>query len=230
MPRTSQRPAFAERVRRSLDELGMRGTGAHVLVAVSGGCDSVSLLHLLRFAADDATLRVSAAHFDHAMRPGSADDAAWVRGLCRAWGVPLAEGRADAVPRSEAQARDARYAFLREAQRACGATFLATAHHADDQAETVLFRALRGTGVAGLAGIPARDPSGLVRPLLPLWRAEIRRYARDNGLRWLTDPTNAVPDAARNRIRLRLLPYVERHLAPGARRSLARLGQLAADD
>ncbi|HEX6909566.1 MAG TPA: tRNA lysidine(34) synthetase TilS [Longimicrobium sp.] len=230
MPRTSQRPTFAERVRRSLDGLGVRGTGAHVLVAVSGGCDSVSLLHLLRFAADDPTLRVSAAHFDHAMRPRSDGDAAWVRGLCRAWGIPLAEARADVAPRTEEQARDARYAFLRQAQRACGAAFLATAHHADDQAETVLFRMLRGTGLPGLAGIPVSGPSGLVRPLLPFWRAEVRTYARDNGLRWLADPTNALPDPARNRIRLRLLPYIERHLAPGARRSLARLAQLAAED
>ena len=99
MPRTSQRPTFAERVRRSLDELGVRGTGAHLLVAVSGGCDSVSLLHLLRFAAEDAGLRLSAAHFDHAMRPDSASDAAWVRGLCRAWNVELVEARAEAAPR-----------------------------------------------------------------------------------------------------------------------------------
>ncbi|HEX6037412.1 tRNA lysidine(34) synthetase TilS, partial [Longimicrobium sp.] len=157
MHRTSQRPTFAERVRRSLDGLGVRGTDAHVLVAVSGGCDSVALLHLLRFAADDAGLRVSAAHFDHAMRPGSEGDAAWVCGLCRAWGVPLMDARADIPPRTEAEARDARYAFLRRAQEACGAAFLATAHHADDQAETVLFRVLRGTGLGGLAGIPPRD-------------------------------------------------------------------------
>lgn len=230
MPPTAQRPTFAERVRRSLDGLGVRGTDAHVLVAVSGGCDSVALLHLLRFAADDAGLRVSAAHLDHAMRPGSDADAAWVRGLCRAWDVPLIEARAQAAPRTEAEARDARYAFLRHAQDGCGATLLATAHHADDQAETVLFRVLRGTGIAGLAGIPPRDPSGLVRPLLPFWRAEVRRYARENGLRWRTDPTNAGLDPARNRIRRRLLPEAERHVARGARRSLARLARLAAED
>jgi tRNA(Ile)-lysidine synthase len=230
MSRTSQRPTIAERFRRSLDELGVRGTGAHVLAAVSGGCDSVSLLHLLRFAADDAGLRVSAAHFDHAMRPDSAGDAAWVRGLCRTWDVEFVEARAQAAPRSEAEARDARYAFLRHAQGRCGATFLATAHHADDQAETVLFRVLRGTGPAGLAGIPPRDGTGLVRPLLPFWRGELRKYARLKGLRWRTDPTNAGVDPARNRIRLRLLPYIERHVAPGARRSLARLAELARED
>jgi tRNA(Ile)-lysidine synthase len=230
MPRTSQRPTFAERVRRSLDGLGARGTGAHVLVALSGGCDSVSLLHLLRFAAEDDGLRVSAAHFDHGMRAGSERDAAWVRGLCRAWGVELVEARAESPPRTEEEARDARYAFLRRAQAECGATHLATAHHADDQAETVLFRVLRGTGIPGLAGIPPADGTGLIRPLLPFSRAEIRRYARENGVRWRTDPTNALVDPARNRIRLKLLPYIERHLAPGARKSLARLAELARED
>ncbi|HVH12708.1 MAG TPA: tRNA lysidine(34) synthetase TilS [Longimicrobium sp.] len=201
----------------------------HVLAAVSGGCDSVALLHLLRFAAEDA-VRVTAAHFDHGMRPGSEGDAAWVRGLCRAWGVALVEARADTAPRTEEEARDARYAFLRRAQVACGATHLATGHHADDQAETVLFRVLRGTGIPGLAGIPPADGAGLIRPLLPFPRAEIRRYARENELRWRTDPTNARVDPARNRIRLELLPYVERYLAPGARRSLARLAELARED
>ena len=230
MTRTSQRPAFPERFRRSLDGLGARGTGAHVLVALSGGCDSVSLLHLLRFAAEDADLRVTAAHFDHAMRAASERDAAWVRGLCRAWGVELMEGRAETAPRTEEEARDARYAFLRRAQGECGATHLATAHHADDQAETVLFRVLRGTGIPGLAGIPPADATGLIRPLLPFTRGEIRHYAGENGLCWRTDPTNALPDPARNRIRLELLPYIERHLAPGARRSLARLAELARED
>jgi tRNA(Ile)-lysidine synthase len=233
MPSISQRPSFIDRVRRSLDELGMRGGDAHVLVAVSGGCDSVSLLHLLhllRFAAEDAGLRVSAAHFDHAMRPDSARDADWVRGLCRAWGISLTEGRAETMLHTEAQARDARYAFLRRAQAELGATFLATAHHADDQAETVLFRVLRGTGISGLAGIPQRSGDGLVRPLLSFRRAEIQRYAGENGIRWRTDATNARRGPARNRIRLDLLPYVERHLAPGARRSLTRLAELARED
>ncbi|HEX6369111.1 MAG TPA: tRNA lysidine(34) synthetase TilS [Longimicrobium sp.] len=230
MPPRPQRPTFIDRFRRSLDALGVRGADAHVLVAVSGGCDSVSLLHLLRFAAGDAGPRVTAAHFDHDMRAGSERDAAWVRGLCGAWEVPLVEARAETAPRTEEEARDARYAFLRRAQAEAGATHLATAHHADDQAETVLFRVLRGTGLPGLAGIPPRDDGGLIRPLLPFWRAEILRYARSAGLAWREDPTNALADPARNRIRLRLLPDIERHLAPGARRSLARLAELARED
>jgi tRNA(Ile)-lysidine synthase len=210
---------FAERLR----ALGIT-PDAHVLVAVSGGMDSVVLLHLFRFT--PGAPRVTAAHFDHAMRAGSAADAAWVRGLCAAWGVPLVEGRAEGDLRTEDEARRARYRFLRGAGRGAGATHLATAHHADDQAETVLFRALRGTGIAGLAGIPERD-GWRVRPLLPFWRAELRRYARGHGVRWRRDPTNHRPGPARNHVRHDLLPRIERTLAPAARRSLVRLAAAA---
>jgi tRNA(Ile)-lysidine synthase len=221
--------ALADRFRRELDKLGVRGTGAHVVVALSGGMDSVALLHLLRFAADDGGLTLTAAHFDHAMRAESAADAHWAAGLCRAWGVPLRTGRAGHPPRTEAEARDARYAFLRGIQAESGATHLATAHHADDQAETVLFRVLRGTGLRGLAGIPAADAAGLIRPLLPFWRADLRAYARAAGLRWRRDPTNRALEPSRNRLRHRVLPQAER-VAPGARRALVRLAALARED
>ncbi|HEX8244298.1 MAG TPA: tRNA lysidine(34) synthetase TilS [Longimicrobium sp.] len=205
--------------------------GAHVLVALSGGADSVVLLHLLRFAARETGIAVSAAHFDHAMRAESEGDARWVAGLCRAWGVPLVAARADRPPRNETEAREARHAFLRDARERSGADWTATAHHADDQAETVLFRVLRGTGVAGLAGIaPVDEGRRLVRPLLPFWRAELRRYARERRLRWREDASNALADPARNRIRLELLPLAERTIAPGARRALVRLAGLARQD
>lgn len=219
MPATGLPTRFRDR----LHALGL-DAGAHVLVALSGGMDSVVLLHLLRFTTG---ARLTAAHFDHAMRPGSDADARWVRGLCTAWGVPLVDARAAEPLHTEDDARRARYRFLRGAQTVEGATHLATAHHADDQAETVLFRVLRGTGIAGLAGIPERGEGGLVRPLLPFWRAELRAYARENGLRWRCDPTNRAPGAARNRIRLDLLPRIEKTLAPAARRSLVRLAGVA---
>src|SRR5690606_8586295 len=142
------------------------GVHQRVVVALSGGLDSVVLLHLLRFG---TARTVCAAHFDHAMRSDSGADALWVSGLCRAWGVPLAAARAEDPPRSEAAARELRYAFLHAAAERFAADALATAHHADDQAETVLFRLARGTGLAGLAGIPARR--GIIaRPLLAFTR------------------------------------------------------------
>ncbi|HSU17944.1 tRNA lysidine(34) synthetase TilS [Longimicrobium sp.] len=225
-----ERPSFTLRFLDHLAALGV-GDGAHVLVALSGGVDSVVLLHLLRFAARGMGIALSAAHFDHAMRPGSECDARWAAGLCRAWEVPLIADRSNRPLRTEEEARDARYAFLREARERSNADWIATAHHADDQAETVLFRVLRGTGVAGLAGIaPVDDARRLVRPLLPFWRAEIRRHAREHRLRWREDPTNAAADPARNRIRLEILPAIERTIAPGARRALVRLAALARED
>jgi tRNA(Ile)-lysidine synthase len=224
-------PPLTERFRANLQSLGIAHAEAHVLVALSGGADSVVLLHLLRFAARDLGVRVSAAHFDHAMRPGSEADARWAAGLCNAWEIPFHTARADRPLRTEEEARDARYAFLRAVKAESGATHLATAHHADDQAETVLFRVLRGTGIAGLAGIPASDPArGIVRPLLPFWRAELRRHARSSRLRWRDDATNWTAVAARNRIRLDLLPRIERTMAPAARRNLVRLAEMAREE
>ena len=216
--------------RRFLDHVEARGLlsgGERVLVACSGGVDSTVLLHLLRFR-NDLSLRISAAHFDHRMRPGSAGDARWVRGLARAWEVPLVAGEAEAAPEGEDQARRARYAFLREARRATGSRRLLTAHHADDQAETVLFRVLRGTGIAGLGGIPERGPDGILRPLLPFRRGELLAYAERHRVPYLTDPTNRDPRFARNVLRHEILPRVEEAVAPGATPALLRLARLAA--
>lgn len=199
----------------------------HLLVAVSGGLDSTLLLYLLHFRAGALDLKLTVGHFDHRMRPSSAADAAWVRGLCRAWSLPLVSEVASQALRNEAEARQARYAFLQERARRIGTQAIVTGHHADDQAETVLFRLLRGSGVAGLRGIPARTDSGLLRPLLPLWRSELESYARSRRLRWRLDPTNRDHGPARNRIRNRILPEIERFVAPGARRNLVALAELA---
>jgi tRNA(Ile)-lysidine synthase len=216
------------RVRRHLPDLGLTGEPTHLLVALSGGCDSVVLLYLLRFRLPSVPLRLTAAHLDHAMRRDSAEDAAWVRGLCAAWDVPLFSERLATPPGGETEARRARYAFLERCADAAGAALISTAHHADDQAETILFRALRGTGLKGLAGI-APYSGRLLRPLLPFWRRELEEYARDRGLRWRTDPTNEGLDPPRNRLRHDILPRIERHVAPSARRALVSLGALAGE-
>jgi tRNA(Ile)-lysidine synthase len=196
---------------------GLLPADGHVLVALSGGLDSSVLLHLLRF--HGGALRVSAAHFDHALRPDSGADADRVRGLCAAWSVPLQVQRAEWAPVSEADAREIRYAFLHAAAARSGADSIATAHHADDQAETVLFRLARGTGVTGLAGIPERRGI-IVRPLLPFGRAELLDYAKHVGLRWREDPTNVELRFDRNRIRHIVLPALDA-VRPGAARRIA---------
>lgn len=196
-----------------------------MLVAVSGGLDSVVLLHLFRFASP--ARRIAAAHFDHGMREDSRADAGWVRGLCRAWAVPLFEERAVQPPRSEADARDRRYEFLDRAADHAGAAAIATGHHADDQAETVLFRLARGTGLDGLAGIAARR-GRIIRPMLPFPRRELLAYARAYRLTWREDPTNLDRRFARNRIRLDVLPVLE-SVGPGAAERIAGLAAQAAE-
>ncbi len=208
----------------------LAGSGSGpLLVAVSGGLDSVVLLHLLRATAGRQGMGLEVAHLDHAMRAESAGDLDWVRGLCAAWQLPLHTRRLTIAPRGEDRARMARYGFLHEVAESRGARAIATAHHADDQAETILFRILRGTGLRGLRGIPSRTRRGVIRPLLGFWRTELERYARAHNLRFRTDSTNRSLDPARNLLRLRVLPRVERSFAPAARRHLVALAHEAAE-
>src|SRR5688572_8979123 len=195
----------------------------HLLVAVSGGLDSIVLLHLLRFQTQQ---RITVAHYDHALRNSSAGDALWLRGLCNAWSVELHSARATTPPRNEADARTQRYHFLQRIADDVGAARILTAHHANDQAETVLFRILRGTGSAGLAGIAQRR-GNIVRPLLPFTRDEIVDYARAHRLHWREDDTNRDVRYARNRVRRDVLPLLER-IAPGITRRIAALASDAA--
>ena len=215
------------RVAARLSAHGWLSAGDRVIVALSGGLDSVVLLHLLRFAAELPRTELVAAHFDHGMRSGSADDARWVAGLARAWDVPLELGAAHVPATSEESARDARYAFLDAVRARVDGRWILTAHHADDQAETVLFRIARGTGLAGLRGIPARR-GPLLRPLLPFWREELEAYAGGARITPRLDPTNADPRFARNALRHELIPRMESAVAPAARLALVRLARLAA--
>lgn len=198
-------------------EYGMLPDGGLVLCAVSGGADSMCLLHWLTRRPG---IRVRAAHFDHRLRGAESDgDAAFVRDWCEKNGVPLTLGAGDVRDRAAAEgrgieetARDLRYAFLRETARDLGADRVATAHTADDNAETVLLRFARGTGVQGLAGIPPRR-GDLVRPLLTTTRAEVEAYLRENAVPHREDGSNADEAYARNRIRARVVPVL-RELNP----------------
>jgi len=218
----------ASRLAEALDRPGVANDAPEAtrVVAFSGGLDSCVLLHALRFTLGGEA-RLVAAHFDHGMRPGSAADAAWARGVCAAWGVECVSERADPPPAGEAEARAARYAFLERVRGRFAPARILTAHHADDQAETVLFRILRGTGLDGLRGIPAARDPGIVRPLLGFWREDLETYAAAAGVRWREDPTNEQLGYARNVLRHAILPVAEARVAPGARRALVRLAGVA---
>lgn len=207
-----------------------------VLCAVSGGADSVCMLHVLLDYASTRDIRVCAAHYDHGIRgEESARDAEFVASLCERLGVELITERGD-VPRYarenrlgiEEAARQARYDFLKRAANTLDCDIIATAHNADDNAETMLFNLARGTGAKGLCGIPARRDK-LVRPLLGITRAEIEQYLDENGLEHVEDSTNASDDYSRNLIRHAVMPHL-RAINPAMAEACARTAELLRRD
>jgi tRNA(Ile)-lysidine synthase len=199
-----------------------------LVVAVSGGTDSTALALILAELREELGLVLHVAHFDHRARPrAAAADAAFVADLANHIGATVRVGRADATPKSEDDARRARYAFLRRVAQELGATAIATGHTQDDQAETVLLHLARGSGIDGLAGMrPERD--GIVRPLLSIARADTIAVARAARVKPREDPTNRALRFARNRVRHRIVPEL-RKLNPGVAGAIARLADAAAD-
>ncbi len=213
------------------EQAGLFAQGQRVAAAVSGGADSMALLRILLALAGRLGVEVSACHVNHKLRGAAADaDEAFVRAACARLGVPLTVCRAgeEGLPDAsggEAGARALRYACFARLHGA-GIDRIATAHTVTDQAETLLFRLARGTGLHGAGGIrPARD--FYVRPLLCLTRAEVEVYCRAAGQEWVTDETNLSDVYARNRLRHDALPAL-RQANAGAERNLARFCEKAA--
>jgi tRNA(Ile)-lysidine synthase len=199
------------------------------VVAVSGGPDSVALLDLLCGAASATGLELVVAHADHGIRPDSGNVATAVRALAARHGLPfeLGELRLGAAA-TETAARRARYAWLAAVRERHAARYLVTAHHRDDQIETVLLRVLRGSGPAGLAAMPVRSRGGVVRPLLPFTKAELAAHVAALGLPWYEDPANRDVRHLRSWVRAELLPALARRLGPGVGADLARVARAAA--
>jgi tRNA(Ile)-lysidine synthase len=205
------------------------GADSSILLGLSGGADSVALLDVLLELRSELGFTLAAAHLNHQIRAAEAErDEAFVRELCRRLHVSLIVQRADgldlAAGNLEERARDARHAFLERAAYTCGANYIALAHHADDQAETVLMRLLRGAGVAGLAAMAERGPGRIIRPMLAVPRGEILNYVGERRLEFVEDSSNASLSILRNRIRHELLPMLERDYVPGISRRLTELG------
>lgn len=186
--------------------------GGVILCAVSGGRDSMCLLHYLHQLGKTKDFTVAAAHLNHLMRPTAERDVNFVRGFCEENGIPFFTEAVPVCDRAkewnvtvEEAGRRARYEFLERTADAAGAGRIATAHHQNDQAETVLLNLLRGTGPEGLGGIPPVR-GRYIRPLLNIPRAEIETYLQENGIGHIEDETNADTDFARNRLRLEIWP------------------------
>ena len=193
------------------------------------------LLHLLHALSGERGFRLAAAHFNHRLRPTADRDEDFVRGWCLERHIPLETGSGDVRAFSreagtslEDAARQLRYRFLEEASDKLGAAYIATAHHREDNAETVLLHLLRGTGLRGLGGIPPIR-GRVIRPLLEAGRAEINAYAREHGVPYMEDETNADPAYTRNRLRLEVLPLLE-EIAPGCTERIAGTGALLREE
>lgn len=209
-------------------EYGMLLPGSTVLCAVSGGADSIYLLHRLTLLRGLLDFRLVAAHYDHQLRPSSGEDAAFVARFVEQWcgkevydhgkelpPVPLIVGRGDVRAAAQAKkagieetAREMRYAFLQETAQRVGADVIATAHTADDNAETMLLHLIRGSGLGGLSGIPPRR-GNLIRPMLTTTRETVEAYLNLYGIPHVEDESNADDTYARNRVRHQLIPLLE---------------------
>jgi tRNA(Ile)-lysidine synthase len=227
-------------MRDALPKIVERAIGRHrllrkrdsVLVAVSGGADSVALLAaLVEIRAPG--WRIGVCHVNHGLRGAASDrDQRFVERLAARLGCEVHVVSAKIVGRRnlEERARERRYAALARVATRRGFRRIATGHTLDDQAETVLHRMLRGTGTAGLAAIARDRGDGVIRPLLDVSRSEIVDFLRRRGLRHRVDRSNATIRFTRNRLRHRVLPLLEREVNPAAKRALARLADLARED
>ncbi len=219
-------------VRRFIEDRQLLQNGDRVLIALSGGADSVVLLHLLNSLKEELGITLYAAHYNHGIRGEEADrDEHFCKVLSEQYGIPFFCEKAD-VPSIAKQygesvelcGRKLRYRFLDRVARDLGGAKIATAHHSDDNAETVLWNLTRGAGLAGLAGIPVRRDN-IIRPLLCCTRAGIEAYCAENDLAYVTDSTNLSDDYTRNKLRHRVMPVL-RELNPGAGESIGRTSSI----
>lgn len=222
-----------KKVRDWVERHALLPDGARVVAACSGGPDSLALVDLLVPLCEFRKCRLFVAHVDHCMRGAAAEaDAAFVEAFCAERGLPFFGGKIDVPAQQSASggslesvARDCRYRFLRQVARKVGGAVVATGHHKDDQAETLLLHLLRGSGSQGLGGIRPRQ-GDLIRPLLCLTRQEIEDYCKDKVLNPCVDETNSVLDFRRNRLRHETMPRLRDDFNPSLTETLCRTAEI----
>lgn len=223
-----------DKVLHTIDKYGLIQKGERIIVGFSAGVDSVCLLHLLS-QLTQYRLELIALYVNHSLRPAeNQQEVALLAKMGRWLGIATQEVRLDLPRRLAAKpqslqllAREERYRIFREVMAERGAAKVALAHHRDDQAETILYRIIRGTGLDGLAGIPVCREGVFIRPLREISRAEILQYMTRFKLDWVEDSSNKKDVYRRNRIRHQLLPRLETDFNPRVKEALVRLGELA---
>lgn len=223
-------------VRKTIKEWEMLSRGQTIICAVSGGADSVVMLHLLLELREEMDLRIIAAHMDHGLRGAESNrDHDFVKSLSKKLGIEfvskrLKKGELKSLGGSpQDAARKIRYAFFEEAALKLKADRVALGHTLDDQAETVLMRLMKGSSLSGLAGIqPVREI--FIRPLINTSRNEIEGYAKANGISFIIDSTNLTTKYLRNSIRLELIPFIGKKYNPSVKETLARTAAILSED
>jgi len=227
---------LANQIRKYIEQNKLLEQGDRVIVGVSGGPDSMALLHILYKLADSLRIEVIAAHLNHGLREEAEKEEAFVKDICQSWGiscysrqVPVADlARAQKMTLEEA-GRSARYGYFYDLLEGTGAERIATAHHRDDVAETVLLHFLRGSGIKGLRGI-LPSSGKLVRPLLNTGKSELLTYLENEKIDYCLDESNFDPVYLRNRIRHYLLPYLQKEFNPRIVDKLSQLALIARDE
>ena len=225
-----------ERVKKTIEDYAMLSKGDRVVVGVSGGADSIALLYILH-SLNELELDITAAHLNHGLRGEEADrDASFVEKTASSLGIGFEQKRVETLSYKEEKklsledaARELRYEFFDEVYGTLGADKIATAHTQNDQAETVLMRLLRGSGLKGLSGISPVSRGYLVRPLLFTNRSEIEEYLSSRGIEWVDDSSNESDVFLRNRIRRELIPLLKSY-NPKVTQTLARTAEVLQSD
>jgi len=223
------------KVKHTISRHRMISEGDCVIVAVSGGPDSVCLLHVLNELKDELLIHLAVAHFDHGLRPAEDDaETAFVRGLAASLNLPFETAKGRLLSKRtrgsrEEVARNARYAFLERVRKKHDAQKIALGHNLNDQAETILMRLLRGSGPSGLTGMPPCRDGSIIRPLIEIERQEIENYLKAKKLVSVTDSSNLKADYLRNKIRLEIMPLLEEQ-QPQLARLLSRTAEILRDE
>ncbi len=226
-----------EKVKKTIQDYGLFFKEDKILIAYSGGVDSTALLHLLLELQKEWPLELFLSHFNHTLRQSAEEDERFVREAARKLSLPLFVGRGDVRARAKAMkqnieetGRQLRYEFLSQKAEEIGGAKIATGHTLTDQAETLLMRLMRGSGLRGLAGIYPAVDGKLVRPLLEVERKDIEAYLKKKKIVFRIDESNFDRRLLRNRIRLELLPYIQKNFEPAIVQQLGKMASIIREE